>query len=160
MERLEQFGIEKDLDFVFIPKQDSKSKIIELIVTDPIEGIHISREKEGRAEYLKFRTDLIDEEPDDAGQDPFGQVKYLALNARKDMMAMYCDADSRGSIVLLKNLKEESLRIEGSHVGASQLTWCGNDSIILSVFDQVVIIVPEDQHSIDLKCRAEGIFCK
>lgn len=47
MERLEQFGIEKDLDFVFIPKQESKSNITELIVTDPIEGIHISRELEG-----------------------------------------------------------------------------------------------------------------
>ena len=47
MKRLEDFGGEKDLDFVFIPKQESKSKIIELIVTDPIEGIHISREKEG-----------------------------------------------------------------------------------------------------------------
>lgn len=76
------------------------------------------------------------------------------------MMAMYCDADNRGSIVLLKNLKEEALRIEESYVGASQLTWCGNDSIILSVSDQVVIITPGDQHNIDLACRAEGIFCK
>ena len=74
MERLEQFAGEKDLDFVFIPEQDNKSKIIVLIVTDPIEGIHISRENEGLAEYVKFRTDLTDEKPDDAGQDPFGQV--------------------------------------------------------------------------------------
>jgi hypothetical protein len=32
---------------------------------------------------------------------------------------MFCDADSRGSIVLLKDLKEESTRIESNHLQAS-----------------------------------------
>jgi hypothetical protein len=32
---------------------------------------------------------------------------------------MYCDPDGRGLIVLIRNLKEEALRIEESFVGAS-----------------------------------------
>jgi hypothetical protein len=43
-------GVNEDLDFVIIPKQESKSRTIELVVTDPISGIHIC--KDGRADYL------------------------------------------------------------------------------------------------------------
>ena len=57
---------------------------------------------------------------------------------------MYCNSDTTGSINVLKNLREQLFCIEGSHIGASQLTWCGTDAIILSVFDQVVIIVPNE----------------
>ena len=60
IERLEKIGIDKEIDFVFIPKQESKSKTIELVVTDPVSGIHIC--KDGRTDYLEFRTDLIDED--------------------------------------------------------------------------------------------------
>ena len=49
MERLEKQGIDKEIDFVFVSRQDSKSKQIELIVTDPSAGIHICKEKESRA---------------------------------------------------------------------------------------------------------------
>ena len=61
------------------------------------------------------------------------------------MLAMYCDADTSGAVILLKDLREELNRIPKSHMGASQLTWCGNDSIILSVFDQLIIIGPKEQ---------------
>jgi hypothetical protein len=71
---------------------------------------------------------------------------------------MYCDADTSGKIVLLKDLREELNRIDRTHVGGSQLAWCGNDCITLSVFDQLVVIGPGDTHSIDLKSRAEGMF--
>lgn len=119
MERLEKLGIDKNLEFVFIPKQESKSKTIELIVTDPIEGIHVAKEKDGRSEYYKFRTELIDEEHDDIGTDPFGPVKYLAFNARKNMLAMYCHPDTKGSIVLLKDLREELNRVDRTYCGGS-----------------------------------------
>lgn len=144
---------------MFIPRQESKSKQIELVVTDPTSGIHICKEKEGRAEYLQYRTDLIDEDHANSGQDPFGQVKYLAFNARKNYLAMYCNADSSGSIILLKDLREELNRIGQTQAGGSQLAWCGNDCLVLSVFDQLIVIGPQDQHSIDLKSRADGMFC-
>jgi len=59
IERLEKHGVNKDLDFVFIPKQESKSRTIELVVTDPISGIHIC--KDGHAHYLEYRSDLPEE---------------------------------------------------------------------------------------------------
>ena len=139
MARLEKDGVDKELDFVFIPKQESKSKTIELIVTDHESGIHIVKEKEGKADYLQYRTDLIDEDHTSIGQDPFGRVRFLAFNARKNYLAMYCDADTSGKIVLLKDLREELNRIDRTHVGGSQLAWCGNDCITLSVFDQLVV---------------------
>ena len=145
MDRLEKMGVDKDLDFVFIPKQESKSKTLELIVTDPVSGIHISKEKEGRSNYLEYRTDLIDEEHSSVSEDPFGLVRYLAFNARKNYLAMYCDADQSGKVVLLKDLREELNRIDRTRVGGSQLAWCGNDCIVLSVFDQVIVIGPGDQ---------------
>jgi hypothetical protein len=94
MERLEKLGVDKDLDFVFIPKQESKSRTIELVVTDPISGIHIC--KDGRADYLEYRTDLIDEDQTSVSQDDFGRVSCLAFNARKDFLAMYCNSDTTG----------------------------------------------------------------
>lgn len=133
VERLEKQGIDKDLDFVFIPKQESKSKTIELVVTDPISGIHIV--KDGRADYLEFRTDLIDEDQTNVSTDEFGRVHCLAFNARKDFLAMYSNSDTTGMVVLLKNLREEVARIDRTHVGGSQLAWCGNDCMVLSVFD-------------------------
>lgn len=77
----------------------------------------------------------MEEEHDEIGQDPFGPVKYLAFNARKNFLAMYCHADTKGTIILLKDLREEQARIDRTHVGGNQLSWCGNDCIVLSVFD-------------------------
>lgn len=158
MERLEKYGVDQEIDFVFIPKQESKNKTLELVVTDPESGIHICKEKDGHSDYIEFRTDLVDEEHSSMSQDPIGQVKYLAFNSRKNYLAMYCDADAYGRIVLLKDLREELNRIDRTYVGGTQLSWCGNDCIILSVFDQLVIIGPNDMHSIDLKCRTDGMF--
>jgi hypothetical protein len=102
---------------------------------------------------------LIGEDHSSVGQDPFGQVKFLAFNAKKTYLAMYCNADTSGSIVLLKDLREELNRIDHTQIGGSQLAWCGNDCLVLSVFDQLIVIGPNDKHSIDLKCRSDGMFC-
>lgn len=111
-------------------------------MTDPVSGIHICKEKEGRAQYYEYRSDLIDEEG--TAEDRFGHVKFLSFNARKNFLALYCNSDQSGTIVLLKDLREEAVRIDRTHLGASQLSWCGNDCLILSVFDQLIIIGPVD----------------
>jgi uncharacterized small protein (DUF1192 family) len=117
IDRLEKHGSYKDVDFVFIPKQESKSKTIELVVTDPISGIHIV--KEGRADYLEFRTDLVDEDKTDFAEDDFGRVQSLAFNHGKDMLALYCNPELTGRIVLLRNLRQEIARIECTETGGS-----------------------------------------
>lgn len=61
--------------------------------------------------------------------------------------------------MLLKNLREEQARIDRTHVGGNQLAWCGNDCMVLSVFDQLVVIGPGETYTIDLRCRSEGMFC-
>lgn len=67
IERVEKASNSREVDFVFVSRQDSKSKQIELIVTDPVAGIHICKDKESRSEYLQFRTDLIDEDHSSVG---------------------------------------------------------------------------------------------
>lgn len=33
---------------------------------------------------------------------PFGQVKFISLNAKKDLIAMYADAENTGRIIVMK----------------------------------------------------------
>lgn len=51
------------------------------------------------------------------------------------MLALYCNPDSTGRIVLLRDLHEEIARIECTQAGGSQLAWCGNECMVLSVAD-------------------------
>ena len=97
---------------------------------------------------------------DDENLEPFGKVKYIALSAKKNYLAMYCDPDTHGRIIVLKSdLRQELDRKDTFQMGASQLCWCGNDCIVLSVFDKLVIIGPAEHEFVDLKARSEGIYC-
>ena len=44
-------------------------------------------------------------------------------------------------------------------MGAQQLAWCGNDCMVLSVFDKLEIIGPNEHEFIELKARSAGIYC-
>jgi len=96
---LEEDDRDINIEFLIIPKQDSKSKQIELLVTDPIEGIHLI--KENGSKYLKDMSEFLEEDDDVA--EPFGHVKYLALNAKKDLLAMYCEPENEGRIIVMKS---------------------------------------------------------
>ena len=40
--------------------------------------------------------------------EPFGKVKYIALSAKKNFLAMYCEPDTHGRIIVLKSdLRQE-----------------------------------------------------
>ena len=148
-----------DIEFLVIPKQESKSKCVELLITDPIEGIHLVKEN-AKAGYYKYASQLEDAEDEEEDTDPFGKVKYIALSAKKNFLAMYCDPDTTGKIIVLKaDLKQEMDRKDTYQMGAQQLAWCGNDCMVLSVFDKLVIIGPKEHEFIELKARSEGIYC-
>ena len=74
---------------------------MELLITDPIEGIHLVKEN-AKAGYYKYASQLEDAEDEDEDTDPFGKVKYIALSAKKNFLAMYCDPDTKGKIIVLK----------------------------------------------------------
>ena len=90
-----------DIEFLVVPKQESKSKSVELLITDPVEGIHLVKEN-AKAGYYKYASQLEDAEDEEEDTDPFGKVKYLALSAKKNYLAMYCDPDTVGKIIVLK----------------------------------------------------------
>ena len=38
----------------------------------------------------------------------FGKVQFMALNAKRELLALYCDSETRGRIIVLKsNLNAE-----------------------------------------------------
>lgn len=89
-----------DIEFLVVPKEESKSKCIELLITDPVEGIHLVKGAE-TAVHMKYQSDLLDMDDDEANAEPFGKVKYIALSAKKNYLAMYCEPDTHGRIIVL-----------------------------------------------------------
>lgn len=95
-----------NLEFVILPKQDSQSKKIELFAADYQEGFHLVKENVSHI-YYRLQRELVDdveEETDSEGEEDgagsaakrFGFVKFMAFNANKDMIAMYCDPETAG----------------------------------------------------------------
>lgn len=52
--------------------------------------------------YLSQLGDSDDEDEMEAESSPFGQVKFIALNAKKTLLSMYCDAETRGRLIVTK----------------------------------------------------------
>merc|ERR1712151_358117 len=126
---------------------------------DPVEGIHLIKGNE-TAVYMKYQSDLLDADDEDGDSGPFGKVQYIALSAKKNYLAMYTEPDTHGRVIVLKSdLRQELDRKDTLQMGASQLAWCGNDCMVLSVFDKLVIIGPNDHQFVELKARSEGIYC-
>lgn len=95
------------MEFTVVPKQESQSKTIELFITDPVEGFHMVTENDKHM-YYRYQSELGDAESDDSegeGQDvdsnPFGCVKFIALNAKRNLLALYADAETTGRIIVM-----------------------------------------------------------
>lgn len=44
-------------------------------------------------------------------------------------------------------------------MGATQLYWCGNSCIVLTMNDKLAIVGPNDTQVIEVKSRSDGISC-
>ena len=104
IKRLGDLGKDPKIEFTVVPKQESQSKKIELFITDPVEGFHYVTES-GNPIYYRYHSELGDsegEDSDDANDSqPFGQVKFIALNAKRNLLAMYADAEDKGRIIVM-----------------------------------------------------------
>ena len=98
IDRLAEYQPET-VEFAF--KQEERGDTIELVVADAMTGIHVVKSYDDMADHLE--VGLVEQEDGDykVGQ-LFGQVKFLAYSADKEMLALYSEADSLGSIVILK----------------------------------------------------------
>lgn len=142
-------------DYIIIPKGIKGTSTLELFIPDPVEGFHVVRENKGNSIYLKDLSDM-------GGGDkaPFGKISFMALNAKKELLAIYSEAETRGRIIVLKsNLTKEFNRFDTRLLEANSLDWCGNDAPVLTYPDKIVLVGPNMFESIDLKTKTGGIKC-
>lgn len=126
---------------------------MELLIADPVEGFHVLQENPQNVPHMK---ELKDDQP----AVPFGKVQYMALNAKKDILAMYCESETRGRIVVMKsNFKKELNRFDTKLIDAKGLDWCGNDAPVLTYPDKVVLVGPNQFEVITLLTKTAGIQC-
>ena len=94
------------MEFTVVPKQESQSKSVELFIPDPTEGFHLVKENISHV-YYRYFSELGDQDSDDEDEEQdstsFGQVKFIALNAKKNLIAMYCDAETTGRMIVMSS---------------------------------------------------------
>jgi len=111
--RLEKRQID---DYLVVPKNQSKSKNVELYITDPDEGIHLVIENKNNSIYLKD----LGEFSMDAAAKPLGKISCLAMNAKKDILSLYADSGRNGTIIILKSdLEKELNRLDTHQIDAT-----------------------------------------
>lgn len=82
----------------------------------------------------------------------------MALNARKDSLAIYSEADTNGRMIVLKSdLSKEFNRIDTGLIDAKALDWCGNDVIVLTYPDEIVLVGPNEHETMEMKTKTAGI---
>ena len=124
-----------------------------MFACDKEEGIYYITED--KSEYLRDLGAYSD-----GACPPFGHVQNIAYNAGKTMLALYTDSETTGTIVvILSDLSRELNRQQTAQVGASQVYWCGNSSIVLTINDKIAIVGPSETENIELRSRADGIYC-
>jgi hypothetical protein len=144
--RLEKMVGDK-IEFVFSVVEKPKLQV-NILATDPQEGIYRLTEED--AEYM---TSL-------PGAAPLEKVSFIAFSGNKQMLALYADGDTSGNtIVCPADLSREINRQSTYKLGASQIYWCGNQCIVLTLKDKLAIVGPNDTEEIDVKTRQDGIIC-
>jgi hypothetical protein len=84
----------------------------------------------------------------------------MALNAKKDLLAFYTDADTRGRMIVLKSdLTKEFNRLNTGLIEAKSLDWCGNDVTVLTYPERIVLVGPNESEGIELRAKSAGIKC-
>jgi hypothetical protein len=91
----------EQLSFVVKVKSEGGRKTVQVMCTDPVEGLHIVNE-----DFTKHVTESVLGNAD-LGE-PFGKVKFIAYNSRKDWIAIYANEEISGTVaVLLDDLSRE-----------------------------------------------------
>ena len=107
------------------------------MIPDPEEGFHVIKENKGNSLHLRDLSEMSDDKR------PFGKISYMALNSKKDLLAIYAEAESKGRIIVLKsNYTREFNRFDTKLFEAKALDWCGNDAPVLTFHDKVVLVGP------------------
>jgi hypothetical protein len=97
------------MEFTIVPKQESQSKKVSLFITDPSEGFHLV-EEDSKHIYYRYQSELGGQDDDEDEEDeadssskPFGFVKFIALNAKRNLLAMYCDPENTGRMIVMRS---------------------------------------------------------
>lgn len=133
-------------DYLIIPKGTKGSTMIELLVPDPFEGLWQITENKKSQQYR------------DINGASFGKVQYLALNAKRELLALYTEAETRGRIIVLKSqLNQEFNRFDTKLTDAKSLEWCGNDAPVLTYPERILIVGPNEYESVDVRASIVGV---
>jgi hypothetical protein len=82
----------------------------------------------------------------------------MSLNAKKDLLALYSEGDTRGRMIVLKSdLTKEFNRFNTGLIDAKSLDWCGNDVTVLTYPDKIVLVGPNECEPIDMRAKSAGI---
>lgn len=109
------------------------------MITDPTEGFHVVKE-DSIHKYYRYQSEVDDggdeDEDMDTESNPFGLVKFMALNAKKDLLALYCDPEDSGTMFVMKSNLQRLFSVKATlQTNASSLCWSGNDCPVISVFN-------------------------
>ena len=93
--------------------------------------------------YYRYKSEINDQDDDNDDDDaepeesyPFGHVKFIALNAKKQLIALYTDAENTGTIYVMGSGMQKVVDFKPTQqTNASQLCWSGNDCPVLTVFN-------------------------
>ena len=104
--------------------------------------------------HLKDLSEMSDD------RRPLGKIAFMALNSKKDLLAIYSESDSKGRIIVMKsNYTKEFNRLDTRLIEAKGLDWCGNDAPVLTYPDRIVVVGPQNFEIIDMKTKTSGIKC-
>ena len=82
----------------------------------------------------------------------------MALNAKKDLLAFYAEAETKGRMIVLKSdLSKEFNRLDTRLTEAKSLAWCGNDVTVLSYPDKIVLVGPNSSEILDMRTKTGGV---
>lgn len=137
----------------------SSTKSLELLVTDPDNGFHWIKENKNNMFHVQDLSQLASGSAKKSA-DPFGKISFMALNAKKDMLAFYAEGETKGRVIVLKSdLTKEFNRFDTKLLDAKALDWCGNDITVLSYPDKIALVGPNVFDLVDMRSKGGGLKC-
>lgn len=135
--------------FIFIPKEESPSKKVQLLITHPDHGVLIVKENYKDTYHLA-----------EMDKGPIGKVKMMAFTAHKKLVALFCEGSGR-LIVAKNDFTKELNRCDTMQNMPEQLVWVSNDITVLVYKDKLVFVGPRNRpETLMFKgLQIQGIHC-
>lgn len=116
------------------------------MIADQNEGMHFVNTLEPKDNknsfYMKDISATLNKSPSRVFE-PFGKISFFAMSAKKNLLVLYTEAESKGRIIVLPtDLSKELNRLETNLLDAKGLTWTGTDLPLLSYPDKIVLVGP------------------